>query len=120
MIPIRSSIHIQNEILNNIDDNCNGEIDEGLVSVNIIDEDVFQIYPNPNDGNFIISSKLHDQGQFDIYLFNVNGILVFQKTFGYNPELEINLRPIPNGLFTLQVVSFKINLLMNIVIYYEK
>ena len=43
------------EILNGLDDNCDDTIDEGLTAINITNPIEFIIYPNPNNGTFMIS-----------------------------------------------------------------
>lgn len=38
------------EIANGVDDNCNDDVDEGIVSINTVAEGIFSVFPNPASG----------------------------------------------------------------------
>ncbi len=70
--------------------------------------DKIQIYPNPNDGNFMIKMPftMERNSNFKIEIFNVLGELVLNS---YNPILQplfpINLSKQPKGLYFIRVSS---------------
>lgn len=87
-----------NEILNGIDDNCNGEIDEGFTSVNISSEKIFEIYPNPNSGNFIIRCDLN-ASKIALKIYNLEGECIFYESSCSTVNIAVNLSNANNGLY---------------------
>ncbi len=61
------------EILNGLDDNCNGIIDEGLVAINNSNSFEFELYPNPNNGNFQISFSNFNMLDVSIDIYSLIG-----------------------------------------------
>lgn len=60
----------------------------------------FSIYPNPNNGNFNVSTPGAEHGKIKIY--NMLGEMVYEKTAGGN-KTEINLPGSP-GVYEVQVI----------------
>jgi len=84
------------EILNNLDDNCNDSIDEGLVGIIHINSFDFEIYPNPNNGNFRIIIKNSNREKIKIEINNLLGEKIYETQFYAEENLIINL-PQPYG-----------------------
>jgi hypothetical protein len=63
----------------------------------------FIIYPNPNSGYFIISSK---QKNGTINIFNLLGEVVYQ-TLHLNEPTEISLQNLPNGVYIVELNNEK-------------
>ena len=61
------------EILNELDDNCNGVIDEGLVAIKNSNSFEFELYPNPNNGNFQISFPYFNMQDVSIDIYSLIG-----------------------------------------------
>lgn len=91
------------EILNGLDDNCNDEIDEGLVSLNAFNLTEIQLYPNPNSGSFVISGSFNADLIF-IEVHNLTGQLILNETFPGNSEIEITL---PENFAGIAFVTLK-------------
>ncbi|MBP9796008.1 MAG: putative metal-binding motif-containing protein, partial [Chitinophagales bacterium] len=58
------------ETLNDIDDNCNETIDEGFNIINTVTSTSIQIYPNPNNGVFVITVQNFNSNKLKIEVFN--------------------------------------------------
>ncbi len=63
-----------------------------------------KIYPNPNDGEFIIefSSKREN---FSIYIADINGKVIFNKADTKQSEVKINLSNQENGSYNLYIIN---------------
>lgn len=66
------------EILNGTDDNCDGKIDEG-VGVNDATQNIFSIYPNPTDGNIILTSSLTSYKNAVAEITDITGKILLQQ-----------------------------------------
>jgi hypothetical protein len=63
----------------------------------------FNIFPNPNNGNFTVAFA--NVGEYEIRLYNSLGMVVFQ-THVYNRRSEIvHINDLPNGVYTAEVVN---------------
>ncbi len=60
------------------------------------------LYPNPNNGNFILELPANMIGQTKVEVVNAVGQLVFSATMGASHQ-RFNLGEIPNGVYTLRV-----------------
>jgi hypothetical protein len=80
-----------NELENGIDDNCNDTIDEGLTAIENINQTLFNIYPNPNNGNFQIVTQNLNSEELTVEVFNLIGEEVYSQTFNANQKLSVNL-----------------------------
>jgi hypothetical protein len=100
------------EILNGLDDNCNGSIDEGLTGINSITNSTpaLSVFPNPTNGNFTIELKVNNQisDRATIEVINMLGQIVLSQ----NAELdkgklqqEINLANVASGVYLVQVIA---------------
>lgn len=66
------------------------------------------LYPNPNTGQFTISTDENFNGQ--IRILNSSGSIVHQeKTNNYSGNHELNLEYLPDGLYILQLTDNKTN-----------
>lgn len=63
-----------------------------------------KLYPNPNNGSFIISSTQSQITHLTVY--NTFGQIVYQKPFNQK-SAEIKLPPVPSGLYQLQLILDK-------------
>lgn len=79
------------EIQNGLDDNCNDSIDEGLVDVENVISLKFQVYPNPNKGEFVITLNIFISEELRIESFNLLGEKIYSKKFRPNDRLIIKL-----------------------------
>ena len=72
------------------------------------DENVFggfQIFPNPNEGVFIVQLNLNYSNKVDIKVFDIRGRSVYDQTFvnqgNFNEEIDLN--SVQSGLYLVQV-----------------
>ncbi len=79
------------EILNGLDDNCNGTVDEGIVEILNNHFTSFTIYPNPNSGIFEISISSQISTSIIIEVVNLFGENIYTKHFKQNDILQIKL-----------------------------
>jgi len=79
------------EIQNTLDDNCNDIIDEGFNGIVDLPVEKFQLFPNPNIGEFeIVMQNLYSSSLL-IKVFNLMGEIVYSKKFEPNEKLIICL-----------------------------
>ncbi|MGB3948320.1 MAG: M12 family metallo-peptidase [Bacteroidia bacterium] len=88
--------------------------------INAINEPLlFNLYPNPSDGNFSVSFFSAEQSTYKLKMVNAVGAVVYEKTFdsvGGNIVESINLQSVANGVYLLHFSSNKIELLKKVVI----
>jgi hypothetical protein len=96
---------VSNEILNNLDDNCNGEIDEGFNAVEDLTAANFQIYPNPNDGRFQIIVNDVTQEEITVEGFDLIGQNIYSQKFTYNDILTIYLPESFSGIGNIVLLA---------------
>jgi len=78
-----------------------------------IDESIsfFSIYPNPNNGLFILRmDEGFTEGKVKLKLYNSSGRLIMNKNIynlQYSNEFSINIVELPSGLYHLQIVTKK-------------
>ncbi len=80
-----------NELENGIDDNCNDTIDEGLTAIENINQTLFNIYPNPNNGNFQIVTQNLNSEELTVEVFNLIGEKIYSQFFNAKQKLSVNL-----------------------------
>ena len=81
----------QEEVANNeIDDNCNGEIDETIIATNEIIDTPFELYPNP------ARDLIHFRSDFNIERVELIDIFgrILQSSIVKNNEVNINKLPV--------------------------
>jgi hypothetical protein len=77
----------------------------GNVGIEIIENSsAFNIYPNPNNGSFIITSDIKSD-QFNIEVFNIEGKLVVSKTIGGKEinQQAISISKLNNGVYYIKL-----------------
>ncbi|MDP1727569.1 MAG: T9SS type A sorting domain-containing protein [Bacteroidota bacterium] len=90
--------------------NCN---DSNLMNVTVISTGMnemtqfqtLQIFPNPNNGNFIVSAGIIKSGNYSIQIFNALGDIVYTLSAGFKPgknDMEIEL-PRVSGIYFLRI-----------------
>ncbi len=88
------------EILNGLDDNCDGLIDEGLEINNQL-LSAIKIYPNPATDQLFIETSL--QENFEIEIFDARGKIVFNSII--NSSSNISLINYSSGIYFIKIIS---------------
>ena len=68
------------EIQNGLDDNCNDSIDEGFVGIHNVLAFDFQIYPNPNAGEFYVRTNTNGANTVCVSVYDLVGQLLYTQT----------------------------------------
>lgn len=89
------NLHMQDTVESSFG-NCNYM----LTGIGKKNTESFNIYPNPNSGNFFISLNSGIQGIKSIKMLNTLGIIVYFKN---NITEEINLSELPKGIYFLNI-----------------
>ncbi|MBC8172339.1 MAG: T9SS type A sorting domain-containing protein [Chitinophagales bacterium] len=86
------------EILNGIDDNCNGSIDEGFVGVADEEAAAINIYPNPVQDVLVIDYEILYEAVLCIY--DCTGKLLFERPLaGFEKKADINMSAYAAGIY---------------------
>ncbi|GHT07818.1 hypothetical protein AGMMS49525_17030 [Bacteroidia bacterium] len=62
----------------------------------------FDVYPNPNDGNFTVSLKVADMQPYSVEIFNSSGLLVIRAHCDAK-QLTFNRSDLPRGIYYVKV-----------------
>ena len=82
----------------------------------IMVENIFNIYPNPNNGNFIINAQLTTPENVSISLYNLLGAKIQQFDNVRSYPFQMNLSDLPNGSYFIRFNSNNTNITKKIVI----
>ena len=61
------------------------------------------LYPNPNQGNFFLSSNQRDLNAYTVAVYNTFGKLIFETQLSYLNSSEISLPFIASGTYLVRV-----------------
>ena len=67
------------------------------------DQSNFNIYPNPNNGSFVLS--VPDNSRGEVFIYNTIGKLVYTSIANKGNSYEINIPEMSNGLYFLKYIS---------------
>ena len=88
------------EVLDSLDNDCNGMIDDGISSTQNNYQRAFQLFPNP------VNESLHLQGDFSgqaqAQIFRADGVLVDTKTLNFvNDNASLSFKHLSKGVYFL-------------------
>ncbi|MBC7865180.1 MAG: T9SS type A sorting domain-containing protein [Bacteroidia bacterium] len=92
---------------------------KNLTGENNLKVDQLNFYPNPNNGKFTLSFNLKEKGNTSITVFSIDGKKVYNenlKDFSGEYTKAIDLTGSPKGVYFLNVMQGKNNLVKKIVI----
>ena len=78
-----------------------------LSSESLISDDLFKIYPNPNNGGLNIKSNSLKSLPLDIKIYNQIGTIVLQKKI-YHFNDKLNLKFLKSGLYNIKISNDKL------------
>lgn len=92
-------------------------IDEELSSDNFVTENIFNVYPNPNNGLFNLHYKPTSE-KFDVMVLDVRGRKIFSKQFQNNGIFNesIQLNNVQSGVYLITVQDGSVRATKKIVI----
>jgi hypothetical protein len=84
-----------------------GTICDSLISSIINSNNIYEIYPNPSNGNFVIyNHNKNFSNMIEIKIVNLSGQIIYQKTMPQNiKKWNITLETIKPGLYFIQLYS---------------
>lgn len=90
-----------------------------VTGINELEATNWKIFPVPNDGHFSITVEHAGQSKFTIEAYNNLGARIYQQreiTISGTTLLNIDLRPIPNGVYTIVLRNDKGQLIRSILV----
>ena len=78
-----------------------------LSSESLISDDLFKIYPNPNNGGLNIKSNSLKSLPLDIKIYNQIGTVVLQKKINHFND-KLNLKFLKSGLYNIKISNDKL------------
>ena len=88
---------------------CSSTITIELLMVNHHNPEIattFEIYPNPNNGQFVVNLVLKEASESTLQIYNVLGQTVYQqKLTGLNFEIPIHLKKLTKGVYLISVTT---------------
>lgn len=91
------------EVQNSIDDNCNDSIDEGFVDLQNIVQLDFEIYPNPNTGEFYLIFQNNCMNSLQVSIANLCGQTIYSQIFFSTNNIFIRLSEPYSGIATVTI-----------------
>ena len=78
----------------------------GTPAIGLLASDV-SVYPNPNDGNFILKNLRPDKsgGIYDLRITDVLGSEVYKQTISNSTQSNINIPGLSNGIYYWELIS---------------
>jgi Secretion system C-terminal sorting domain len=68
----------------------------------------YKLYPNPNDGSFLVQQLYPDNTQAEVSIYDAMGNLVLRRTAGFqNGLLPLDVTGTPPGIYLLQLLDGK-------------
>jgi hypothetical protein len=75
--------------------------------IDVIENTVSQLYPNPSNGQFNLLFKVPNDGEFMVELFSLNGVKVFEEAYiayaGETKNITIDVSKNTKGLYVIKV-----------------
>jgi hypothetical protein len=99
---------INNDVIEFVD-NCDAGVRTMLTNENTtaaFDDQSFKLYPNPNDGNMVLSYSLAEKLEGTFNLYDITGRLInkYTLTEGENNSLKITESNLTNGVYFYSIV----------------
>jgi len=63
----------------------------------------FNIYPNPNDGNFTLVLNTREIHPFSVEIFNLSGVLVSRKEYRDVSQIDVSHTELPQGVYFVKL-----------------
>jgi len=74
----------------------------GNIELEIVNDEKFKVYPNPNDGKFIVEVNNLQFTIYNLQLFNLLGKIVYQQALNKKQEI-IHLEHLTKGIYFLKL-----------------
>ncbi len=93
-------------------------VPEGINQLN--SDCFFNVYPNPNDGNFFVSFEVPERNTYSLKMVNAIGALIYEETlsdFEGKYLKQLNLEGFAKGVYLLNLRSADTEIVKKVVIY---
>jgi S1-C subfamily serine protease len=96
-------------VIDNFEDRATGQQVRSYMLNPTLEMDLFDFYPNPNDGRFTLQFRPNERGDLQIRIYSAEGREVYQEFIRdfsgeYNKEINIS-RNAPKGVYFLQLTQ---------------
>lgn len=98
------------EVNNDIDDNCNDDIDEGFNAILYYPENILHVFPSPNNGNFKIVSYRSDLSEINIKIYTSTGAEIAFNKSQFNEVIYIKLLEKYAGVINITITTDSITI----------
>lgn len=89
------------EVLDSLDNDCNGLVDDGIVAVKDVINLPYQVFPNPTHD--ILHIQMEYSGRININLVNLDGKRLQENTIDFLNQTLISLKNLPDGVYVLMI-----------------
>ncbi|MEO0898838.1 MAG: PDZ domain-containing protein [Bacteroidota bacterium] len=108
------------EMIRQFDDREKGRQVASFMENPTLDMDLFEFFPNPNNGRFTLRFQPSRRGDLQIRIYSANGAEIYQEFiqdfFGeYNKEINIS-RNAPKGIYFLQLTQGERGMVQRIIV----
>ena len=87
------------------------------IFVNSTSQNDFEIYPNPNNGNFEVELKNGSNVNAKITIYNIVGKLIYENDVNDTTLIKsIKLNNVPNGIYFVKLKSNTVNFTKKIIV----
>lgn len=105
--------------LNGCQSDTSNHINVVLIGIDPLQAERFSVRPVPNDGRFTVTMNWPEREAFVIQVFNNLGVLVQESDkipVKGTVEKIIDLRPAPNGIYTVVIRSSEVQIIKKIIV----
>lgn len=89
------------EIIDSLDNDCNGLVDDVVSNKNLVDVFQLEISPNPVSQNLLV--EYQHEGKLIFKIINVDGKVLLEKTQSNANSIILNVNDLPPALYILQI-----------------
>ena len=87
----------------NTSDTITVDLTTGIKNINIADS--FSIYPNPNNGQFIIDNDLINNNSVRVEIVSINGQVIYSEIFNNLDKQQIDIQNPKPGIYLLKIID---------------
>ncbi len=89
----------------NVTKPCTGPLREGEDEIKALNENDWNVYPNPTSGLVYIQMPAGIEGQFTVEVFDISGKLMFSQITESNSALSVDLTDFDSGVYLIRLIG---------------